>query len=51
MNERFTSNNLENDDATLQNEENDYRILINRLKEISSKIALLEKIHIKNFKS
>ena len=43
MTEKFTLNNIENEDLTLDNEESDYENLFNRLKEISSKIALLEK--------
>ena len=44
MNEKVTSNNIENDEFTLNTEESDYKNLITRLKEISEKIALLEKI-------
>ena len=43
MNEKFTSNNIENDELTLNIEESDYKNLVTRLKEISSTIALLEK--------
>ena len=43
MNEKFTLNNIENEEVTLNNEEGDYKNLVTRLKEISSKIALLEK--------
>ena len=42
MNEKFTSNNIENDELTLNTEDNDYKNLLIRLKEISSTIALLE---------
>ena len=43
MNEKFTSNNYENDELNLNTEESDYKNLVTRLREISSKIALLEK--------
>ena len=43
MNGKFTSNNIEDDEFTLNYEENDYKNLINRLKEIRLTIALLEK--------
>ena len=43
MNEKFTSNNFENDEFNLNNEDIDYKDLIIRLKEIKSTIALLEK--------
>ena len=43
MNEKFTSNNIENDGFTLNTEESDYKNLFIRLKEISSTIALLGK--------
>ena len=43
MGGNLNSNNFENDDFKLNNEDNDYVDLINRLKEIKSIIALLEK--------
>ena len=43
MNENLTSNNIENEEFTLNNEESDYKNLLTRLKDISSTIALLEK--------
>ena len=43
MNEKFSSNNIENDQLHLNIEESDYKDLINRLIEIKSTIALLEK--------
>ena len=49
MNEKFTSNNIEDDEFTLNYEENDYKNLINRLKEISKNIALFEKKYLDNF--
>ena len=44
MTENLDSNNIENDTSHLDSEEIDYKYLINRLKEIKSTIALLEKI-------
>ncbi len=49
MTEKFTLNNIENEDLTLDNEESDYENLFNRLKEISSKITLLEKRFLNKF--
>jgi len=43
MSENLNSNNIENDEFHLNNEESDYKDLIDRLKEIKSTIALLEK--------
>ena len=43
MNENLNSNNSENDDFYINDEDIDYKDLINRLKEIKSTIALLEK--------
>ena len=43
MSENLNSNNIENDEFNLINEDSDYKDLINRLKEIKSNIALLEK--------
>ena len=43
MSENLNSNNFENDEFNLNNEDIDYKDLINRLKEIKSTIALLEK--------
>ena len=43
MSENFNSNNIENDELNLKNEDSDFQDLINRLKEIKSTIALLEK--------
>ena len=43
MSENLNSNNIENDDFNLNDEDGDYEDLINRLKEIKSTIALLEK--------
>ena len=49
MNEKFTSNNIENDELTQNIEESDYKNLVNRLREISSTIALLEKRYLDKF--
>ncbi len=49
MNEKFTSNNYENDELNLNTEESDYKNLVTRLREISSTIALLEKRYLDNF--
>ena len=43
MSENFNSNSIENDEFNLNNEDIEYKDLINRLKEIKSTIALLEK--------
>ena len=43
MSGNFNSNNIEKDDFNENIEESDYKDLINRLKEIKSTIALLEK--------
>ena len=44
MNQKFTTNKIENDELNLKNEDSDYKDLITRLKEIKSNIALLKKI-------
>ena len=49
MNEKFTSNNYENDELNLNAEESDYKNLVTRLREISSTIALLEKRYLDKF--
>ena len=49
MNEEFTSNNIENDEFTFNNPEIDYKNLVNRLREISSIIALLENRYLDKF--
>ena len=43
MSENLNSKNIENDEFNLNNEDSDYKDLITRLREIKSKIALLEK--------
>ena len=49
MNEKFTSNNFENDELNLNTEESDYKNLVTRLREISSTIELLEKRYLDKF--
>tara|TARA_B100000212_G_scaffold104284_1_gene77121 strand:- start:596 stop:745 length:150 start_codon:yes stop_codon:yes gene_type:complete len=49
MNEKFTSNDFENDELNLNTEESDYKNLVTRLREISSTIALLEKRYLDKF--
>ena len=44
MSENLSSTNIKNDELNLKNEDSDYKDLITRLKEIKSKISLLEKI-------
>ena len=44
MSQNLNSNYIKNDEFNLNTEESDYKDLINRLKEIKSTIALLEKI-------
>ena len=43
MSENLNSNNIENYEFNLNNEDSDYKDLITKLREIKSKIALLEK--------
>ena len=43
MSEQLTSNKFENDDLNSKTDESDYKNLLNRLKEISANIVLLEK--------
>ena len=49
MNEKFSSNYIENDEFTLNAEETDYKNLITRLKGISDTITLLEKQYLDKF--
>ena len=49
MNQNSTSNNINNNEFTSNNDEIDYKNLINVLKEISKKIALLEKNNLDKF--
>ena len=43
MSENFNSTNIEYDELNLKNEDSDYKDLVEKLKEIKSTIALLEK--------
>ncbi len=43
MSENLTSNNIEDDDFNVNNDESDYKNLINRLKKMKITIALLKK--------
>ena len=47
MNKKSTSNKIENDQLNLNNED-EYNILITRLKELGSIIALLDKQYLDN---
>ena len=47
MSGNLNSNNLENDEFIFNNQDSDYKDLIEKLKEIKSTIALLEKIIVK----
>ena len=49
MNEKFTSNNYENDELNLNTEESDYKNLINMLEEINLTIGLLKKQYLDKF--
>ncbi len=44
MSENLYPNNIENDDLKFNNQDNDYKHLITRLKEIKITISLLKKI-------
>ena len=43
MDEKIISKNIENDEFNLNSDEDDYKILITRLKQIKVNIELLEK--------
>ena len=43
MSEKFTSNNIDNDEFNFKTEDLDYEKLISRLNDISQTIVLLEK--------
>ena len=49
MNEEFTPYNAESDDFFLNTEEDDYKNLMIRLKDISKSISLLEKKYLDKF--
>ena len=44
MSEKFTSNDIKNNEFSLNTDESDYNDLITKLKKIKSTITLLEKI-------
>ena len=44
MNENFTSNNIQNNEFSLDTDDGDYKYLNIRLEKIKTTIALLEKI-------
>ena len=47
MNEKLTSNNIENNYYSKRNSDSDYQILIDKLREIKTNIALFEKTILK----
>ena len=49
MNEELTPNNVKSDDFLLNTEEDDYKNLMIRLKDISKSISLLEKKYLDKF--
>ena len=49
MNEEFTPHNLESDEFILNTEEDDYKNLMIRLKDIGKTISLLEKKYLDKF--
>ena len=49
MNEEFTPYKVESDDFLLNTEEDDYKNLIIRLKDISKSISLIEKKYLDKF--
>ncbi|MDC3019589.1 hypothetical protein OAZ97_00730 [Prochlorococcus sp. AH-736-E15] len=44
MNEKLNSNNIENDESTRSTLDTEYKILLNKLSEIKTTIALLKNI-------
>ena len=49
MDEKIISKNIDNDEFNLNSEEDDYKNLINRLKQIRLNIGLLEKLYLDKF--
>ena len=49
MEEKFTSNNIDNDELILDTQESEYKNLITRLKEINLNIGLLKKQYLDKF--
>ena len=49
MDQKFSTNKIDKDEFNLNNQENDYKNLITRLKEINLTIDLLQKQYINKF--
>ena len=49
MDEKFASNNIDNDELILNSQQIDYKNLITRLKEINSTIGLLKRQYLEKF--
>jgi len=49
MEQKFTSDNIDNDELILDTKESDYKNLINRLEEINLTIGLLKKQYLDKF--
>ena len=49
MDQKFSSNKIDKDEFILNNQENDYKNLITRLKEINLTIELLQKQYLDKF--
>ena len=49
MDEKFTPNIIDNDELILDTQDDDYKILITRLKEINVTIGLLKKKYLDKF--
>ena len=49
MDKKFSSNKIDKDEFILNNQENDYKNLITRLKEINLTIRLLQKQYLDKF--
>ena len=49
MNQKFSSNKIDKDEFILNDQENDYKNLITRLKEINVNIELLQKQYLDKF--
>ena len=49
MDQKFSTNKIDKDEFNLNNQENDYKNLITRLKEINLTIDLLQKQYLNKF--
>ena len=49
MDQKFSTNKIDKDEFNLNNQENDYKNLITRLKEINLTIELLQKQYLDKF--